>query len=258
MQYLVRSVIRLLLCVPLVLCGCGEDQKSSDKNTLIMLTSADSPPFEFYRTGAGGNAEIVGFDIDLAKRIGEHLGLKIEVRDSDFAGLIPALQAGRADFAMAYLSPSKERSANVDFSTGYYSAVNVIVVRKDNDFTTREKFADQKLGVQLGSTQEQFARVWVQSKPGLEVVPLNKVGDIVQELIIGRFDAAIIEETPARAYVKKYADKLEIHPLQGKGTEYAIAFAKGSPLVGKFNQAIEHLKSSGYMDELAQKWLKKL
>jgi len=63
-----------------------------------MITSPDYPPFEYY--DQGGERKIVGFDIDIANYIAKELGFKLEVMDSDFSGLIPALQANRADFAM--------------------------------------------------------------------------------------------------------------------------------------------------------------
>src|SRR4028119_841505 len=64
--------------------------------TLILATSPDYPPYEFKDTAVSGN-EIIGFDIDIAKYITKELGYQLKVIGMDFNGLIPALQAGRAD-----------------------------------------------------------------------------------------------------------------------------------------------------------------
>lgn len=58
--------------------GDGEEVK-----VLVMGTSADYPPYEFYET-AGGSGEPIGFDIDIAKALGEKLGYTIEIEDMEF------------------------------------------------------------------------------------------------------------------------------------------------------------------------------
>ena len=75
---------------------------------LVMVTSADYPPYEFRNTATGNN-EIIGFDVDIAKYITKELGYQLEIRDTDFSGIIPALQSKRADFAMAGMTPTAER-----------------------------------------------------------------------------------------------------------------------------------------------------
>ena len=245
------------LCIALTaLVACGE-KKVSDSKNLTMLTAADNPPFEFYQTG-DDTKEIVGYDIDLAKKIADYLGYTLEIKDVDFSGIIPGLMHGRADFAMAGISATDERKKNVDFSDPYYSANNFILTKSGSDFVQRTKYENNQVGVQLGSTQEEFAKLWVGSRPGVKIISLNKLGDIVQEVLAGRLDGAIMEETPANAYMNSSENKLAIFPLQGnQDGASAIAFPKGSAKRDEFNQALQALKDSGFMDELAKKWLKK-
>lgn len=96
---------------------------------LVMVTSADYPPYEFRNTATGNN-KIIGFDVDIAKYITKELSYQLEIRDTDFNGIIPALQSKRADFAMAGMTPTAERKKNVDFSNIYYEAKNTIVAKK--------------------------------------------------------------------------------------------------------------------------------
>ena len=81
---------------------------TAQQQKLTMVTSADYPPYEFRDTASGKN-EIIGFDIDIAKNIAQELGYQLEIKDTDFNGIIPALQSGRADFAMARMTPTAER-----------------------------------------------------------------------------------------------------------------------------------------------------
>lgn len=55
---------------------------SLGKDTLTIITSPDYPPYEFYDT-KGGDRQIVGFDIDIAKTLAEKLGFKLQIMESD-------------------------------------------------------------------------------------------------------------------------------------------------------------------------------
>ncbi len=250
------SVIGALV-VPLLLSGCGDESQvpSKDQKVLLMITSADYPPFESYVTGDEGQ-NIVGYDIDLAQKIGEHLGYKIEVKDQDYSTLIPAIQNNRADFAMAGIQPLAERKKKIDFSEEYYFPQNVLMLSKTSVYVSGENFDNIRVAVQLGSLQEQFAKKWAQPYKDVEIIAYNRVGDIVQDVLAGRVDGAMLDDVPAQIYHKKYSDKFQIRILASQeNLGFAIAFPKGSKLVDEFNKALAHLHSTGYMDQLANKWL---
>jgi arginine/lysine/histidine transporter system substrate-binding protein len=216
---------------------------------LVMVTSADYPPYEF-RDTATGSDEIIGFDVDIAKYITSQLGYGLEIKDTDFSGIIPALQSGRADFAMAGMTPTPERRKNVDFSEIYYEAQNTIVARKGSNLTKPEDLAGKKVGVQLGSTQEKAA----QKFKNVQLVALNRTGDLIQEVKSRRIEAAIIENTIAQGFIANNPD-LEFNIIPNtEESGSAIAFPKGSPLVNDFNRVLTQMKQTGEIDRLVTKW----
>jgi arginine/lysine/histidine transporter system substrate-binding protein len=217
---------------------------------LVMVTSADYPPYEF-RDTATGKDDIIGFDVDIAKHITQTLGYQLEIKDTDFSGIIPALQSGRADFAMAGMTPTEERRKNVDFSAIYYEAKNTIVARKGSNLTKPEDLAGKKVGVQLGSTQEKTA----QKFKDVQLVSLNKTGDLIQEVKSRRIEAAVIEDTIAKGFIANNPD-LEFNTIAGSSEEAgsAIAFPKNSPLVNDFNRVLAEMKQSGQIESLVKKW----
>ncbi|MXQ55911.1 transporter substrate-binding domain-containing protein [Shimazuella alba] len=227
-----------------LLLGC-----SSSKDRLIMVTSADYKPYEFHDTSSGED-KIVGFDIELAQLIAKELNIKIEVKDMDFNGLIPALQSKRADLIMSGMTPTPERQKSVDFSDIYYESKNTIIFKKNNSLTTSDSLAGKKVGVQLGSIQEKEAK----KMKGVQVVSINKVPEIIQELKAGRIDAAIIENTISEGYTTNNPELAFTELKNSEPTGSAIAFPKGSPYVKDFNRVIKKLKDSGKMDELVKKW----
>ena len=92
--------------------------------TLLMATSAGFPPFELWE----GN-QIVGFDPCLAQAIGDILGYQIEIIDMDFGAIILSVQTGQVDFGMAGMTIRDDRREHVDFSQGYFSSGQRVLVR---------------------------------------------------------------------------------------------------------------------------------
>ena len=224
-------------------------QSGGNQEKLTMVTSADYPPYEFRDTATGKN-DIIGFDVDIANRIAKELGFKLEIKDTDFNGLIPALQAGRADFVMAGMTPTEERKKNVDFSDTYYEAKNTIVAKKGSNLTKPEDLASKKVGVQLGSIQEKAA----QKFKGVELKALNKTSEIIQEIKAGRINAAIIEDTIAKGFIANNPD-LEFNTIPNtEASGSAIAFPKGSKRIGDFNRVLKQMKDSGELETLVKKW----
>jgi polar amino acid transport system substrate-binding protein len=217
---------------------------------LVMVTSDDYPPYEFRNT-ATGKDEIIGFDVDIAKSIAKEVGFELEIRDTDFSGIIPALQSRRADFAMAGMTPTAERKKNVDFSQIYYEAKNTIVARKGSNFKKLEDLAGKKVGVQLGSTQEKTT----QRFKNFKLVALNRTAEIIQEVKSRRIDAAVIEDTIAKGFIAGSPD-LELNSIISNSEEAgsAIAFPKGSNLVNEFNRILTQMKQSGEINKLVKKW----
>jgi arginine/lysine/histidine transporter system substrate-binding protein len=241
------------LVAVLVVTACNPESttspSSSGGKSLIMATSADYPPFEFVST-ASGSQEIIGFDVDIAKAITEKLGYSLQIQNIDFNALLSALQAKRADFVMAGMTPTEERKKNVDFSEIYYEAKNTIVSKKGTNLTTGAALKGKKVGVQLGSIQEGLAK----KIPGIESISLNRISELVQELKAGRVEAVIMEDTVAKGFIASNPD-LEFNVIPNEGESgSAIAFPKGSALPAEFNPVLKEMIDSGKIQELVTKW----
>lgn len=81
---------------------------------------------------AGSDGVPLGFEVELAVRVAEALGKKVELTSVDFGGLIPMLQSGKADVAVGCISISDERRKMVDFATPHYDGGMVMVVRRES------------------------------------------------------------------------------------------------------------------------------
>jgi len=264
LKYLFTALLTALLTIT-VMTACNPQASDTTSSpgaspagagggqTLTMATSADYPPYEFVDS-ASGSQEIIGFDVDIARYISEQLGYQLEIDNIDFNALIPTLQSNRADFVMAGMTPTEERKQNVDFSDIYYEAKNAIVAQAGSNLTTPESLSGKTLAVQLGSIQEGEAKDYQETIQGIELKPLNRINEMIQELKAGRIDAILMEDTVAAGYLASNSD-LEANTVPNTGESgSAIAFPKGSPLLAEFNPVLAEMKSSGKIDELVTKW----
>ncbi|KUK07866.1 MAG: ABC-type amino acid transport system, periplasmic component [Caldanaerobacter subterraneus] len=248
----------VIFALAFMVSGCGSKFNTVDqikqKGVIVMGTSADFPPFEFHKV-EGGKDEIVGFDIDIANAIAKKLGVKLEIKDMDFKGLIPALQAGRVDMVIAGMTPTAERKKSVDFSDLYYDSRQVVVVKNDSPISKFDDLKGKTVAVQIGTTSEEAAK----KIPDVKLKQLNRVSDEFMDLQNGRCDAIVVEDTVAKAYLKEYKDMkiLYMDEINDVENGSAVAVAKGNKsLLDVVNEVIKELKQSGEYDKLVDKWFK--
>lgn len=208
---------------------------------IVLGTSADYAPYEFHKS-INGKDEIIGFDIEIAKEIAKELGVKLEIKDMDFDGLLPALQAGKIDFIISGMTPTAERAQAVDFSKVYYTAVQQVVVRaEDKDkYKTADDLKGKKVGAQKGSIQEKLVAEHLKNS---EAKILAKIPDLFLELKNKKTDALVAEGPIASSYISKNKDLVVSDiklPQEDAGS--AIAFQKNNPvLVEAANKVLDRL-----------------
>ncbi|MGB8000222.1 MAG: transporter substrate-binding domain-containing protein [Anaerobacillus sp.] len=251
------ALVGMMLAIALVACGSSNESSestgdSNSEKTLVMGTSADYPPFEYIDSAKG--EDIIGFDVDIANYIADELGYQVEIKDMDFSGLITALSSERVDFVLAGMTPTEERKENVDFSEVYYTANHMILSSADNKISTPEELEGAKVGVQLGSIQEDKANELKDSGINMDIVTLNRIPELIQELKSGRYDAIIIEDTVANGYLKSNEDLSGENLSNTEEAGSAVAFPKDSELKKDFNTVIKDMKESGKLDEFIEKW----
>lgn len=90
-----------------------------------------------------GSAEYAGgYDVQIAKKIADGLGMELEVVKIEWDGLVPALQSGVVDAIIAGMSPTEERKKSIDFTSNYYTSDFVIVVKKGSPYESAKTLAD--------------------------------------------------------------------------------------------------------------------
>lgn len=241
------SLILATLMLATVFAGCGKKEETKEK--IVMGTNAAFAPYEY----VDDNGNIVGIDAEIATLIAEKLGMELEIQDMDFVGLIPAVQSGKVDFAMAGMTVNEERLLSVNFSDTYAKGVQVIIVKEGSDIKTADDLEGKKIGVQSGTTGASYCT----DDFGQENVKEYDNGSVATAALLnGQVDCVVIDNEPAKNYVKTNTG-LKILDTAYADEDYAIAVAKtNNDLLTKINAAIKELKAEGKVDEILNKYIK--
>lgn len=240
-----KKIVLVILAVVMIFSVFTACAKKEEK--LVMATNAAFPPYEFYE-----GEEIVGIDAEIAAIIADELGMELEILDMDFNSIIPAVQSGKADFGVAGMTVSDERLESVNFSDTYATGVQVIIVQEGSAIATVEDLGEAKIGVQQSTTGD----IYCTDDFGEDaVVRFQNGGMAVMALQQGKVDAVVIDNEPAKAFVKAN-EGLVILDTEYAVEDYAIAIAKeNDDLLKKVNAALKKLKDSGDLQKIIDKYI---
>ncbi|HEN5492476.1 TPA: amino acid ABC transporter substrate-binding protein, partial [Legionella pneumophila] len=214
---------------------------------LRFSTSAEYPPFEYIENG-----EIKGFDIDLAKLIAKELGKEAVFDNMQFSTVLPALNSGQDDVAIATITITEERKKNFDFSIPYYFEGMAAVFDISQPVKEISQLTGKKIAVQLGSVME----IWLhQNFPNAEITALDNNNQAIEALIAGHVDVVLMDGAQGGVYSKKYPG-LSYSILAKANEGYGLVLRKDSPLRDEINSALENLKAKGEIQKLESIWIK--
>ncbi|MGE8659300.1 MAG: transporter substrate-binding domain-containing protein [Achromobacter sp.] len=216
------------------------------QETIRAVTDATFPPMEFVKDG-----KRTGFDIELVEALAGAMGKKVEWIDIDFKGLIPALQAGRADIAVSAIYITPERSKVVDFTDPYYAGGLVVLTKKDGPVKTLKDLDGRKVSVQVGTKSVNYLKEHYPSVQRVEVEKNQEMFNLVQ---IGRADAAVTGKPAAKLFAQSTTD-LTVLADQITTEDYGIAVPKNKPeLTRGLNEALKKIKADGTYQAIVNKW----
>jgi polar amino acid transport system substrate-binding protein len=226
------------------------------RNRLIVGMEVEFFPFEYADT----EGRPIGFDVDLAKLAALELGVGIEIKDMEFSGLIPALQAGKVDMIISGMTRTTARAKTVSFTQPYFEAGLCALISNKRAPQVSEiaqlNAEGRILAVKLGTTGDlATARLF----PKAEVKRFKEETACVLEVVSGRADAFIFDEL---SIVRHHAQNHETtHAILKPFTyePYAIAIKRGdSDFLNWLNIFLETIKADGRYQELRKKYFNDL
>ena len=228
------------------------------RGTLVVGMEAAYVPYEFFKDG-----KIIGYDPDIIEHFVGKLGVKAQLVDTAWNGIIPALYAKKFDVIVSAMTITKERAEKVLFSMPYADASNVILLRAGED---RIKVADDLsgkiIGVQIGSAAAGIIKTFEtklkdSGKPGYsDVKQYEHYPEAYQDLLNKRIDAVVNSRSTMMVVMRDAPGKFKMIPGVSDITAYfGMAFRKEDTSLQAFaNEQLAGLKKSGELAKLQDKW----
>lgn len=189
---------------------------------------------------AGGFAD--GYDVQVARKVAEGLGMELEIVKTEWDGLPVALISGKIDAIIAGMSPTEERKVTIDFTDSYYESDLVIVVKKDGPYAQATSLADFS-GARITGQLNTFHYTVIDQIPGVnKQTALETFTAMIVALDAGRIDGYVSERPGAMSALISNPGFSYVAFEEGQGfqalaedTTVAVGLQKGSPLREKIN-----------------------
>jgi len=203
------------------------------------------------------NGELIGFEIDVASRLAEDMGVKAEFVPTKWSGIIPALLTGKFDVIIGGMGIRPDRNLKVNFTIPYdYSGMSMVAHKKKAaGFDSLDDFnhKDVVLSGRIGSTGAEAIKTYM---PNATARLFDDESQAVQELLTGRAHAFVTSK-PKPAFLAYQHSKKLFLPLKEAFTKEPIGFAlqKGDvDTLNYFNNWIRVVEAEGWLQQRRDYW----
>lgn len=231
-----------------------DTQAALDYDKLIIGVDDTFAPMGFIDE----NGDLAGFDIDMAKAVGEKLGIPVEFQTVEWTMKEQELNQGNIDLIWNGYSITDERKEEVLFTNPYLDNEQVVVTMADSGIETLDDLAGKVVAAQENSSAVEA----IDAHPDLAATfadrPEFATNDMaIMDMEAGRSDAVIADSVLLNYVISHKDDPSQYRILdENLGTEeYGVGCRKeDTALCDAINQAFDELKADGTAAEISEKW----
>jgi polar amino acid transport system substrate-binding protein len=205
------------------------------------------------------DGELIGFEIDVAKKLAEDMGVEVEFVPTAWDGIIPALIAGKFDVIISGMTITPERNLTINFSIPYaHSGMRLVANKKhEGKLSTLADFnsPDISFSLRRGSTPVAYAK---EVFPEARLLLFDDDGASIQEVVNDRADATLGYEPNPSTWLLDYPDQIyqPFDDLLNPGSE-GFALRKGDPdALNFFNNWIALRWQDGFLQDRNDYWFR--
>lgn len=251
-----KLIFLMMLIISLLVLSCNKKESTEgakENKKYVIAVDLIYPPFSFKENNVD-----MGIDVDLIKEIAKIEGFEIEIKPMDFGGIIPAIQSGQIDGAIAGANITEERKQVVDFSDPYYDTGIVAVINKeDNTITTAKDLEGKRLAVKNGTAGARYAE---QNLKGKAEIRVYEDTTAMFKAVENKQADVAFEDLPVISYMIKTTPdaklKVGTEKLTNAGNGFMVKKGSHPELIEKFNSGLKKLKENGEYQKIIDKYTK--
>ena len=230
-----RSYLALALASALLLNGCSSNANAApgDGNDEVLTVAMECiyAPYNWTQSddsnGAvpikGSSDYAYGYDVMMAKTIAEALGQELQIVKLDWDSLVPAVQSGTVDCAIAGQSITSERMQSVDFSDPYYYASIVTLVRSDSPYASAQSVSELDGAVCTSQLNTVWYDVCLPQIPNADILPAqDSAPAMMVALNSGKCDVVVTDQPTALAACVAYPN-FSLLDFSSSGEDYEVS-----------------------------------
>ena len=252
-----KKLVLVILAMMFILMGCTSETSNVDKDQLqtildngvmIVGTEGTYSPNSYHDE----DGELVGFDVEVAKKIGEHLGVEVEFFEAEWDSLFAAMDSGRVDTVINEVEYSEDRALKYDFSKPYtYVRGALLVAEDDTEITSFDDLAGKRCAQNLTSSWGTEAQ-----SLGCELVSVDSVYQTMELIASDRADATLNAETAFGDYISKHPDEpVKIVAYSDDTASSLVPVRKGEDALREaIDEALDAMRESGELEEISEKY----
>jgi ABC-type amino acid transport substrate-binding protein len=210
----------------------------------------DYPPFTEWTPD-----QIDGIEADIAREIGNRLGVKTQILIMGTDSLYDSLYTGYVDLIISGLHVDPTLKEWVHYTPPYYDAGQILVSRADSPVATMRALDGKTVAVEIASQGDLAALRWQRRLHVLDVQRYMLPDDAMSAVQAGHADAALVDTVSARLYLDQHDDLV----MAAKTTvpdDYVIALRKANfRLIAAVERALHDMIADGTLDTIINRWL---
>ena len=260
MKKLLALVLAMVMVLSMAACGSkdagAKDGAATDFGYTKLIVGVDDTfaPMGF----RDENNELVGFDIEMAKAVGEKLGVEIQFQVIDWSMKEQELNQGNIDLIWNGYTITDERKEKVAFTPAYLDNKQVVVTMADSGITSLADLAGKVVAAQIDSSAVDAMNAMPEISDTFADRPEFDTNDMaILDMEAGRAHA-VVADSVLLNYVVSHKDdpsKYVILEEDFGSEEYGIGVRKSdTALLEALNKAIAELKEDGTAAEISTKW----
>ncbi|WOG29644.1 transporter substrate-binding domain-containing protein [Endozoicomonas sp. 8E] len=223
-----------------------------ERKTLRVGMEAGYMPFEM----TNKRGDIVGFDVDIARQMAKAMGVELELVNTAWDGIIPALLTGKFDIIMSGMTLTPQRNLQINFAQPYIVVGQSILLRKglEGEIKSYKDLNNKKYTVatKLGTTGEQATKRYL-SKANIRLFETEADGAL--EVANGKADAFVYDFPFNAIYSSQNEGKLTHLDTAFTHEPLAWGIRKGDPdFENWLNNFMSQIKADGTYDKIYAKW----
>jgi polar amino acid transport system substrate-binding protein len=200
------------------------------------------------------NGTFTGFDTELAQAVCKKLGVEPEFVEINWDTKEVELSSKSIDCIWNGVTITDDRKANMAMTDPYVQNAQVVVMKKDADYTDTSSLAGKTVVAETGSAGEETIS-GDENLSQADYVAKSVQTDCLMEVAAGTADAAVLDLTLANAMIGEGTDYSDLVIKDRLSVEeYGVAFRKGSDICDAVNEIFGELKTDGTMSSLAEKY----